>query len=220
MRFKENVALIVGGASGMGKATALQMAKEGASVVAFDWQKDKLEALKAEAAGLSGTLEIYAGNVNDEGARKGAVSYMKEKYGKMDSFVYAAGLVDFMTAPHNCDDELWDALMDVTVNSAFKLTREALPLLWDHEGKASSVVYISSVGGFEHTSSGTAYVAAKHALTALGKNLALCCSYAATIPREKLKKHHRNYGLSEKTGDDISLLTNGETRKEKEDLWN
>ena len=40
MRFKENVALIVGGASGMGKATALQMAKEGASVVAFDWQKD------------------------------------------------------------------------------------------------------------------------------------------------------------------------------------
>ena len=84
MRFKENVALIVGGASGMGKATALQMAKEGASVDAFDWQKDKLEALKAEAAGLSGTLEIYAGNVNDEGARKGAVSYMKEKYGKMD----------------------------------------------------------------------------------------------------------------------------------------
>ena len=84
MRFKENVALIVGGASGMGKATALQMAKKGASVVAFDWQKDKLEALKAEAAGLSGTLEIYAGNVNDEGARKGAVSYMKEKYGKMD----------------------------------------------------------------------------------------------------------------------------------------
>ena len=171
MRFKDNIALIIGGASGMGKATALSLVQEGAHVVAFDWQEDKLALLQAQADG-PGTLETFAGNVNDAGARKKIADFMKDKFGKIDSMVYAAGLVDFMTAPHNCDDELWDALMNVTVNSAFKLTRDLLPLLWDHEGKGSSVVYISSVGGFEHTSSGTAYVAAKHALTALSKNLA------------------------------------------------
>lgn len=51
MRFKDNIALIIGGASGMGKATALSLVQEGAHVVAFDWQEDKLALLQAQADG-------------------------------------------------------------------------------------------------------------------------------------------------------------------------
>lgn len=172
MKFEDNVALVVGSATGMGRATVTKLVKEGANVIAFDLLGERLDELKSELSSEPGTLEAFVGDVNDAEKRKGVIAYAQEKYGKLDTLVYVAGVVDFMTPAHAVDDELWNYVMDVNVNSAFRIIRDALPLMKDHEGRAANIVIVASVGGVVSSSSGTAYITSKHAILGLMKNLA------------------------------------------------
>jgi NAD(P)-dependent dehydrogenase (short-subunit alcohol dehydrogenase family) len=172
MRFKNNVALVVGSATGMGRETVIKLVNEGANVVAFDLLGDTLEELKAELAGGPGTFEPYVGDINKIEKQKGVVAYIKERYGRLDTLAYVAGALDLMTPVHAVDDELWDYIMDVNVNSVFRIVREALPLMLDHEGRAANIVVVASVGGLVGSSSGAAYITSKHAVLGLVKNLA------------------------------------------------
>ncbi len=172
MKFKGNVALVVGSATGMGRATVIKLVKEGAHVIAFDLRGDTLDELKEELKDEPGTFEPYAGDVCDAEKRKGVVAFIKEKYGKLDTLAYIAGVLDAMTPVHALDDELWDYVMDVNVNSTFRMVREALPLLKDHEGRAANIVIVGSIGGLYGSTAGTAYVTSKHAVLGLMKNLA------------------------------------------------
>lgn len=172
MKFKGNVSLVVGSATGMGRATAIKLVKEGAHVIAFDLLGDTLKELKEELKNEPGTFEPFVGDVNDAEKRKGVVTFIKEKYGKLDTLAYIAGVLDLMTPVHDLDDALWDYVMDVNVNSTFRMVREALPLLKDHEGRAANIVIVASVGGVYHSTAGAAYITSKHAVLGLMKHLA------------------------------------------------
>lgn len=172
MRFKGDVILVVGSATGMGNATVRQLIKEGAHVIAFDVREDALEELKEEVKDGPGAFEPYVGDVNDAGKRKGVIQMIQRKYGKLDALAYVAGALDCMTPVHDLDDELWDYVMNVNVNSVFRMVREALPLLLDHVGKAANIVVVGSVGGLFGSTAGAAYVTSKHAVLGLVKNLA------------------------------------------------
>lgn len=172
MRFKGKVILVVGSASGMGRATVVKLVKEGAHVIAFDRLEDELELLQKELQDGKGTIEPFMGDVTDPKKRTAVVALIKEKYGKLDTLAYVAGALDLMTPVHLLDDELWDHVMDVNVNSAFKMVREALPLLKDHDGQAANIVIVGSVGGFLGSTAGAAYITSKHAVLGLMKNLA------------------------------------------------
>jgi NAD(P)-dependent dehydrogenase (short-subunit alcohol dehydrogenase family) len=172
MKFNGNVALIVGSATGMGRSTAIQLVKEGAHVIAFDLRGDTLIELQEELKKEAGSFEPFVGDVTDPEKRKGVVAFIKEKYGKLDTLAYVAGALDLMTPVHALDDVLWDYVMDVNVNSTFKMVREALPLLKDHEGRAANIVIVASVGGVFHSTAGAAYIASKHAVLGLMKHLA------------------------------------------------
>jgi len=172
MKFKDNVVLVVGSATGMGEATVRKLLSEGAHVIAFDLREDALEELREDIKDEPGTFEPYAGDVNDAEKRKGAIAFIKEKYGRLDTLAYVAGTLDLMTPLHLCDDELWDYVMDVNVNSTFRMVREALPLLLDHEDKAANIVIVGSVGGIYGATAGAAYITSKHAVLGLMKNIA------------------------------------------------
>ncbi|HKM28971.1 MAG TPA: SDR family NAD(P)-dependent oxidoreductase [Anaerovoracaceae bacterium] len=172
MRFKDDVILVVGGACGMGNATVKQLLGEGAHVICYDIRDDAMEELAEEVKELPGTLETFTADVNDGVKRKEIAQYIKNKFGKLDSLVYAAGVLDCMVPADDLDDELWDYVMDVNVNSTFRMVRETLPLLLDNEGKAANIVIIGSVGGFIGSSAGPAYITSKHAVLGLAKNLA------------------------------------------------
>lgn len=172
MKFEDNIALVVGSATGMGRATVIKLVQEGAHVIAFDLRRDALIELKDELTNESGTIEIFVGDVNDTKKRKGVVALIKEKYGKLDTLAYIAGVLDLMTPVHALDDELWDYVMDVNVNSTFRMVREALPLLKDHEGRAANIVIVTSVGGVFHSTAGAAYITSKHAVLGFMKHLA------------------------------------------------
>ena len=172
MRFKDNIALVVGSATGMGRETVIKLVKEGAHVIAFDLLSDELEELKEVLKDEPGTLEPFVGDINDAGKRREVVAYIKAKYNKLDTLAYIAGVLDLMTPPEELDDELWNYVMDVNVNSTFRMVREALPLLKDHEGRAANIVIVASVGGVFGSTAGTAYITSKHAVLGLMKNLA------------------------------------------------
>jgi len=172
MRFKDDVILVVGSATGMGNATVRQLIGEGAHVIAFDLREDALEELAEEVKDGPGTFEPYVGDVTDAGKRRGVIQMIREKYGQLDTLAYIAGTLDNMTPVHDLDDELWDYVMDVNVNSVFRTVREALPLLVDHEGKSANIVVVGSVGGLLGSTAGAAYITSKHAVLGLVKNLA------------------------------------------------
>jgi len=172
MKHKGNVVLVVGSATGMGRATVIKLVKEGAHVIAFDLLGDKLNELKEELKDASGTFEPFVGDVNNAEKRRGVVTFIEEKYGKLDTLAYIAGVLDFMIPVHDLDDALWDYVMDVNVNSTFRMVREAPPLLKDHEGKAANIVIVASVGGVFNSTAGAAYITSKHAVLGLIKHLA------------------------------------------------
>ena len=177
-RFSDKVVLVVGAGAGMGQATALQFLIDGARVVALDIYDDRLERLREEVEDLESdedlnlNLETYCGDITDSETVKGVVSFIKQKYGTLDSLAHVAGVMDFMLPPDMVPDDLWDRVMDINTTSVFRMIRAAMPLLKDHEDEAASVVIVSSLGGRVGTSSGTAYITSKHAVEGLMKNLA------------------------------------------------
>jgi NAD(P)-dependent dehydrogenase (short-subunit alcohol dehydrogenase family) len=171
MKFEGNVVLVVGSATGMGRATVTKLVNEGAHVIAFDLLEEVKE-LEDELRAAPGTVATYRGDITDADKRKGVIEYIKTTYGKLDTLAYIAGTIDMMTPVNDMDDELWDYVMDVNVNAAFKTIRDALPLLEDHEGKAASIIIVGSVGGIFGSTAGPAYITSKHAILGLMKNLA------------------------------------------------
>lgn len=172
MRFKDQVVLVVGSATGMGRATVTKLVAEGAHVIAFDVRADALDELCQEIPGGPGTLEPIVGDVNDAAARRHVIEAVRERYGRLDTLAYIAGVLDFMTPVHALDDELWDYVMDVNVNSVFRMVREALPLLKDHADRPANIVIVASVGGVYNSTAGAAYITSKHAVLGLMKHLA------------------------------------------------
>ena len=166
--------LVVGGACGMGAATVCELYRQGANLVVLDINEDAMEEL-IEDEGLTdgpGTLRFVAGDVNDAAVRQEAIDYAKEEFGALDALLYIAGVLDLMCPAHKTDDELYDYVMDVNVNSCFRMCRDCLPLLWDHEGLPASIVIVGSVGGQVGSSAGAAYITSKHAVLGLARNLA------------------------------------------------
>ena len=100
MKFKDNIALVVGSATGMGRATVLKLVREGAHVIAFDLLSDELEVLKEELKTEPGTIEPFVGDVNDPEKRRDVIGFIKTKYGKLDTLAYIAGVLDLMTPLH------------------------------------------------------------------------------------------------------------------------
>lgn len=160
MRLQGKVAVVTGGARGLGASMCQMFATEGASVIAVD-----MGEMTYEAPGV----EYYSLNITDgEGCRKFYETII-EKYGRIDILVNNAGITrDAMT--RKMSDEMWDLVIDVDLKGIFNLTRYIGPQM---EAKGSgAIVNISSVVG-EYGNIGQAnYAAAKAGVIGLTKTWA------------------------------------------------
>ena len=160
MRLKDKVAVVTGGAKGLGASMCQLFAKEGATVIDVD-----LGEMTYKAEGV----EYYQLNITDvEGCRR-FYDEIIEKYGRIDILVNNAGITrDAMT--YKMTDEMWDLVMDVDLKGIFNLTRYIGPQM---EAKGSgSIISISSVVG-EYGNIGQAnYAAAKAGVIGLTKTWA------------------------------------------------
>jgi 3-oxoacyl-[acyl-carrier protein] reductase len=160
MRLENKVAIITGGARGLGQAMAELFAKEGARVIAADM---------GELSYQSENVEGYKLNVTNTEECKKFFDYVVEKYGRIDVLVNNAGITrDSMT--RKMTDEQWDLVIDVNLKGVFNLTRHVGPYMQTQ--KCGSIINISSIVG-EYGNIGQAnYAATKAGVIGLTKTWA------------------------------------------------
>jgi NAD(P)-dependent dehydrogenase (short-subunit alcohol dehydrogenase family) len=165
MRLQDRVAIVSGGGTGIGAATARLFAREGAMVVVTGRRPEPLQAVAEEIRGRA-----VAGDTADPEHLADAVSVARDAFGGLDIVVANAGL-GFGGAAADVDDERWERTFDVNVTGAFRLIRAALPSLL--ERGRGSIVIVSSVSALVSGTEGTAYQASKAALLGLTRSLAV-----------------------------------------------
>jgi NAD(P)-dependent dehydrogenase (short-subunit alcohol dehydrogenase family) len=165
MRLEDKVAIISGGGSGIGAATARLFAREGARVVVTGRRPEPVEAVAAEIDGLA-----VPGDTADSGRVAEAVEAARGAFGGLDVVVANAAL-GFGGAAMDVSDEHWERTLEVNVTGAFRLVRAALPALLERGG--GSIVLVSSVSGLVSGTEGAAYQTSKAALLGLARSLAV-----------------------------------------------
>lgn len=165
-RFEGKVAVITGGASGIGAATARRLVAEGASIVIADVQADGAEALALE---LGDVAEPYELDVTDLAAVERMMSITVERFGKLDIVFNNAG-ISSMGRVDEIEVDHWHRVIDVDLNAVFYGCRAALPHLRANGGGA--IVNTASISGLFGDWGLPAYNAAKGAVMNLTRTLA------------------------------------------------
>jgi len=171
MKLKNKVAIITGAASGMGEATAKLFAKEGAKVVVSDINVENVNRVVEEIKSLGGNA---LGVVCDVGIQEQIMNLVEktlETYNKIDILMNNAGIMDNFYPVGDLDEELWDKVMNVNLKGPYLLSKEAVRYFLNHEVEGV-IINVASVGGLFGARGGASYVASKHGLIGLTKNIA------------------------------------------------
>lgn len=158
---KDQIVLVIGASSGIGRATAVLFAREGARVIASARRQDRLDALAKECPGIQ-VVAADAARVSD---MESLAQQVLAKHGKIDILIYSAGnnIPDRSLKRLNAD--LWDMMVSVNLNSAYYITRAVLPSM--RQKGAGHLIYVSSISGIMPDVSGASYQAAKRGLIGL-----------------------------------------------------
>jgi NADP-dependent 3-hydroxy acid dehydrogenase YdfG len=144
------VALVTGASSGIGEATALALAAEGAAVALLARRRDRLEALKAGIESTGGTALAVEADVSNQQQAAAAVDAVVTELGRLDTVVNNAGLMLIGPAAE-ADPADWDKMLTVNVQGLLYITRASLPHLIaaaaDSPRGVADVVNISSTAG-------------------------------------------------------------------------
>ena len=164
--FAGKVVVVTGASSGIGRASALGFAREGASVVLVSRDQAALAAVAAEA---EGPTAFVAADVTADDTPARVVGEAVARFGGLNVLVNAAGIIG--TAPTDqTPDELFDRMMAINVRAPFRMMREAFPHLRERRG---AVVNVSSVNGLRAFAGVAVYCSSKAALDHLTRCAAL-----------------------------------------------
>lgn len=180
--------MITGGARGIGAASAIRLAREGANIVILDVLAKEGAETVAQIRTEGGKAEFVKGDVRNNADVQKAVDLALAKFGEINGALNAAGVMA-ATAPDapfdfqkqkslfpspiaEATDEYFDTLMDINATGVFKSMRAELrPML--KQGKGGAIVNICSIAGLTGLAGNSAYVASKHACSGLTRNGAI-----------------------------------------------
>ena len=171
MRFLEKVALVTGSGQGIGRATALRFAQEGAHVVIAEINQETAEKTVQEIKALGREAMAIIADVTQVADSERMVKETMEKFGQLDVVFANAGVSggDLVAA---MDPEAWDRIIKVNLRGVFLTCKFSIPALIESGGGAI-VNMASSMAGWDTTTQGAAYMASKEGVTGLTKSLAL-----------------------------------------------
>ncbi|MFY8095127.1 MAG: SDR family NAD(P)-dependent oxidoreductase [Niveispirillum sp.] len=164
-RFKGQVAVITGGASGVGREVAARLTQEGAKVVLWDMNADALAAAKA-ATGAVDAIEL---DVTDAEAVQAAADAVAAQLGRLDVLVASAGITGATVPVQEFPLDSWRRVIDINLNGLFYCCRAVIPhMLKNDYGR---IVNVSSVAGKEGNPNASAYSASKAGVIGFTKSL-------------------------------------------------
>jgi 3-oxoacyl-[acyl-carrier protein] reductase len=162
------VALVTGGAQGIGKAIALALAREGAEVAVTDVNKDGAEEAAREIAELGGRTWALAGDVSSFDEAREMVEKVREEAGRIDILVNNAGITrDSLLL--RMKEEAWDSVIAVNLKGAFNFCKAAVPAMVKQ--RWGRIINMSSVVGAMGNAGQVNYAASKAGLIGLTKSL-------------------------------------------------
>jgi NAD(P)-dependent dehydrogenase (short-subunit alcohol dehydrogenase family) len=169
-RFAGKVAVVTGAGSGIGKATAVAFAREGAAVAVNDTTPESAAGVVEEIASSGGQALAVPGDVSrDEDCRR-IVGAAVAKFGALDVLINNAGIGTSGTVL-TTDEATWDALMRVNLKSMFLMSRAALAVMIPR--RSGVIVNAASIAGIAGIPDRAAYVASKFGVVGLTKAMAL-----------------------------------------------
>lgn len=182
MRLKGRVALVTGGGTGLGRATAELLAREGAKVaVNYSQSRDAAEDAVRAIVAAGGAAIAVSASVSVDAEVKTMMAAVEREFGHLDILVNNAGWSQ--RVPHHqlndLTDEIWDRTLNTNLRGAFYCVRAAEPLLRRRDG--ASVVNIASVAGLSGMGSSIAYAASKGAMITMTKSLARALAPAIRV---------------------------------------
>lgn len=169
MRLKDKVAIITGGASGMGYGEAIRFAQEGAKVVVVDLNLEGAQNVAEEIKAAGGQAIAVAANVMKSEDIQNVVKSAEEAFGPVDVLVNNAGVFDKYAKALDTTLDQWNFMLSVNLTSVFEFTSAVLPSMI--ERGTGSIVNIASVAGLVAGKGGAGYTASKHGVIGLTKHL-------------------------------------------------
>lgn len=161
--------LVTGAAKGIGAAVAARLAQDGAGLMCMDVDKDALQSLVDSLGSAASGIETFHGSVADANDCTAAVAACLDLFGQLDGLSHNAGIQRYGTAADTSFD-VWSDVMGTNLNSAFYLSRAALPALKKTRG---AIVFMGSVQGLASQRDVAAYTTAKHGLIGLTHSIAV-----------------------------------------------
>lgn len=166
-RHHGRIAIVTGAASGIGRATVLRMAREGAAVTGCDINETGLQETARLVAESGATMATVVADVTRQPDVDALVAQVGER---VDILANVAGIMDHFLPLGEVDDETWNRVLDVNLNGVMRLTRAVLPRM--EEAGRGAIVTVASEAALGAGASGVAYAVSKHGVLGLVKSVA------------------------------------------------
>ncbi len=170
-RVKDKVAVVTGGSLGIGRATCLLLAKEGAKVAIVDLlEKEGLE-LEREINESGGEAAFWKMDVSKEKEVEKTMKSVVDKWGSLTVLVNNAGISGVNAPTHEITEDQWDSVMNVNIKGVFFCTKHVIPFM--KKSGASSIINLSSIYGIAGAPDVPPYHASKGAVRQMSKTDAM-----------------------------------------------
>jgi len=170
MRFEQQVALVTGAASGIGRALVQRLVAEGAAVVAVDIMEASLQTLVADLQAQGARITGCSANVAKESDVETMLNMATSTFGRLDILCNNAGISDLVMPAAEVPLDLWERVLSVNLYGPFLACRRAIPSFLEQGG--GTIINTASEAGLRGGAAGTPYTVSKHGVVGLTRSIA------------------------------------------------
>src|SRR5262245_29180205 len=169
------VAVVTGAGTGVGKAVALALMREGYAAVLAGRRKDKLEETAADGQATGARTLVVPTDVTDEASVKALFAHTRQTFGRLDVLFNNAGIGAPAVPIEELPLEAWRKVVDTNLTGMFLCTQEAIKLMKSQDPRGGRIINNGSISAHAPRPRSAAYTATKHAVTGLTKSTSLDC---------------------------------------------